>query len=122
EPRPDLGDVLLSPFDPPVPGFGDTWDIPRGVVEEGVTSLASPLGRSLASLLPRERVPDEMRYLTTLVVQKLNRPGVFDFAREEFGADECVIAPTAALDQVNAELLGRFLRLDRVLMPGARGE
>ena len=122
EPRPDLGEVLLSPFDPPVPGFGDPWDIPCGVVEEGVTSLASPLGRPLAGLLPRERVPDEMRNLTTLVVQELNRPGVFDFAGEDFGADECVRAPAAALDQVNAELLGRFLRLDRELRPGARGE
>jgi hypothetical protein len=63
-----------------------------------------------------------MRNLTTLVVQELNRPGVFDLAREEFGADECVRAPAAALDQVNAELLGRFLRLDRELRPGARGE
>src|SRR5262249_7914800 len=63
-------------------------------------------------LLPRERAPDEMGNLTTLAVQELNRPGVFDFAREEFGADECVRAPAAALDQVNAELLGRFLLVE----------
>src|SRR5262249_1312760 len=32
EPGPNLGDVRLRPFDPPGPGFGDSRDIPGGVV------------------------------------------------------------------------------------------
>src|SRR5262245_39069523 len=54
-----------------------------------------------------------MRNLATLVVEKSNRPRVFDFAREEFGADKRIGTLAAARDQVYSEIFGRFLRLDR---------
>src|SRR5689334_524496 len=72
--RPQGRQILLHRAQFWAAGCESVWCVAGGVIRQSVTM--SPVGPSLASDLPRDRVPDEIGNLLPFIVTKSNRPWI----------------------------------------------